>query len=74
MERKEQFNMLRDRERRSTPICECDLEGIVCERKSSVYSKYGRAWLKVKNRNYTQAKDRQELFNPSRERPRKAVR
>ena len=46
-------------------ICERDLEGIVCKRKSSVYSKDRRAWLKVKNRNYTQAKDRQELFNPS---------
>ena len=32
------------------------------KRTSSVYSKNGRAWLKVKNRNYTHAKDRQELF------------
>src|ERR1700719_5357716 len=41
-------------------ICERDLEGIVCKRKSSVYSKNRRAWPKVKNRNYTQAKDRQD--------------
>ena len=41
-------------------ICERNLEGIVCKIKSSVYSKIRRAWLKVKNRNYTQAKDRQD--------------
>jgi len=46
-------------------ICERDLEGIVCKRNCSVYSKNRHAWLKVKNRDYTQAKDRQELFNPS---------
>jgi bifunctional non-homologous end joining protein LigD len=51
-------------------ICDRDLEGIVCKRKSSVYSKNRRAWLKVKNRDYTQAKDRQELFNPSSKRTR----
>jgi bifunctional non-homologous end joining protein LigD len=49
-------------------ICERDLEGIVCKPKRSVYSKAKRAWLKVKNRDYTQAKNRQELFNPNRER------
>ena len=81
MERKEQLRQLIQKSRRPDliyaqfvegagtalyrEICERDLEGIVCKRKSSVYSKYGRAWLKVKNRNYTQAKDRQELFNPS---------
>jgi|ERR1700722_9176404 bifunctional non-homologous end joining protein LigD len=41
-------------------ICRRNLEGIVCKRKSSVYSKNRRAWPKVKNRNYTQAKDRQD--------------
>ncbi len=55
-------------------ICDRDLEGIVCKRKGSVFSKNRHDWLKVKNRDYTQAKDRQELFNPSGKRSARAAR
>jgi hypothetical protein len=40
-----------------------DLEGIVAERKLSIYKDGGNDWLKIKNRNYSQAKGRRELFD-----------
>jgi MFS family permease len=35
------------------------------KRKNSMYSKTQHPWLKVKDRNYTEAKHRQELLSPS---------
>lgn len=41
-------------------ICEMDLEGVVMKQKAS---KYGEAWIKVKNPAYSQIQKRHELFN-----------
>lgn len=41
-------------------VCEQDLEGIVVKPKESKYA--DKRWLKVKNPNYTQAKERYRLF------------
>jgi bifunctional non-homologous end joining protein LigD len=43
-------------------ICSRDLEGIVAKRKMSLYRNNGTGWLKIKNRAYSQAEGRQELF------------
>ena len=42
-------------------ICKKDLEGIICKKKSGMYSVFGQ-WLKVLNPNYTQHEDRHEIF------------
>ena len=42
-----------------------DLEGIVCKRKDSPYKvteKRSRHWIKVKNSQYSQLEEREELF------------
>jgi bifunctional non-homologous end joining protein LigD len=44
-------------------VCERDCEGIVAKRKDGVYSARGRTWIKIKNRHYTQAEGRKELFD-----------
>jgi bifunctional non-homologous end joining protein LigD len=43
-------------------ICDRDLEGIVAKRRMSLYRNNGIGWLKIKNRAYTQAEGRRELF------------
>jgi len=43
-------------------ICSRDLEGVVAKRKLGVYKDDGNAWLKVKNRSYSQAEGRHELL------------
>ena len=43
-------------------ICRGDLEGIVAKRKASIYKDDGTGWLKIKNRNYSQAEGRHELL------------
>jgi len=46
-------------------IVKMDLEGMVCKRKSSLYRATEKAsphWIKVKNRRYSQAEGREELF------------
>lgn len=43
-------------------VCGLDLEGIVAKRKSDTYDARTR-WLKIKNRNYSQAEGRRELFD-----------
>ena len=46
-------------------IVKMDLEGMVCKRKSSPYrvtEKPSPYWIKVKNRRYSQAEGREELF------------
>jgi ATP-dependent DNA ligase len=42
-----------------------DLEGIVAKRKSDPY-RHGVKWWKIKNRAYSQAEGRHELFNLAR--------
>jgi ATP-dependent DNA ligase len=47
-------------------IVKMDLEGMVCKRKSSPYratEKPSPYWIKVKNRRYSQAEGRAELFD-----------
>jgi bifunctional non-homologous end joining protein LigD len=45
-------------------ICDQDLEGIVAKRKGSAYDPASplALWAKIKNRDYSQARDRHELF------------
>ena len=43
-------------------ICRRDLEGIVAKRKHGVYRDDGKGWLKIKNRAYSQAEGRHDLF------------
>jgi bifunctional non-homologous end joining protein LigD len=47
-------------------ICARDLEGVVAKRKLSIYKDYGPEWLKIKNRNYSQAEGRHELLTRGR--------
>lgn len=57
--------------------CERDLEGIVGKWARGTYRTDGRAtsWLKIKNRDYTQMRDRHELFaSPPADWKRRAVR
>ena len=45
--------------------CELDLEGIIAKRKESRYrvtEKPSPHWIKIKNRNYSQAEGREELL------------
>ncbi len=49
-------------------VCEMDLEGIVAKRKDSPYratEKPSPYWIKIKNRHYSQAEGREELFDRS---------
>jgi ATP-dependent DNA ligase len=45
-------------------VCDQDLEGIVAKRKRSAYDPSSplALWAKIKNREYSQARDRHELF------------
>ena len=43
-------------------VCEMDAEGIVAKRLDGIYDPNVTTWIKVKNRDYTQARDRHELF------------
>ena len=54
-------------------ICELDMEGIVAKRLDGIYDPNATTWLKVKNVEYSQMRDRWELFD-SRERRRSAAR
>jgi ATP-dependent DNA ligase len=38
-------------------ICAQDLEGIVAKRKNGIYKNEGKEWMKIKNPNYSQAKE-----------------
>ena len=40
-------------------VCERNLEGIVCKRKSNIYAEH--EWVKIKNPHYTQAEGRNEM-------------
>jgi ATP-dependent DNA ligase len=43
-------------------VCAQDLEGVVAKRKDGRYDPTHTQWLKIKNREYSQARDRHELF------------
>jgi bifunctional non-homologous end joining protein LigD len=49
--------------------CQLDLEGIVAKQKDSLYEPSTRkpAWLKIKNRNYSQAEGREEFFRKNKQ-------
>src|SRR6516225_3711281 len=47
-------------------ICARDLEGIVAKKKMGLYREDRPDWLKIKNRNYTQAEGRHELLTSRR--------
>ncbi len=47
--------------------CEHDLEGVVAKRKLDPYSSESSGWLKIRNSQYTQWIDREELFERERE-------
>ena len=47
-------------------ICARDLEGIVAKRKLGIYKNDGNTWLKIKNKNYSQAEGRHELLTQRR--------
>lgn len=51
--------------------CQHDLEGVVAKRRDSTYleADHKTAWLKIKNRAYSQTKGRGELMNPSKRKP-----
>jgi ATP-dependent DNA ligase len=45
-------------------VWESDLEGIVAKRRDGLYVSNGAdAWVKIKNRSYTQARGRREMFD-----------
>jgi ATP-dependent DNA ligase len=44
-------------------VCEMDLEGIVAKRLDGIYGPTATTWVKVKFREYSQARDRHELFD-----------
>jgi bifunctional non-homologous end joining protein LigD len=49
-------------------VCGLDLEGDIAKRKDSLYrgtEKPSPYWIKIKNRNYSQAEGREELFDPA---------
>jgi len=47
-------------------VCGQDLEGIVAKARDGAYDPTATTWWKVKNTNYSQARDRWELFEPRR--------
>jgi ATP-dependent DNA ligase len=46
----------------SQRFCRRDLEGVVAKRKMGIYKDDGSAWLKIKNKKYSQAEGRLELL------------
>ena len=42
--------------------CDADLEGLVAKRKDGLYTPEWPTWVKIKNRKYSQAMGRHELF------------
>jgi bifunctional non-homologous end joining protein LigD len=49
-------------------MCANDLEGIICKRLADPYDPRVR-WIKVKNRDYSQAEGRGDLFNGPQQKP-----
>jgi ATP-dependent DNA ligase len=44
-------------------ICERDMEGIVAKQASAKYTSDATTWVKIKNREYSQAVGREDLFD-----------
>jgi hypothetical protein len=44
-------------------ICEADTEGIVAKQASARYTPEATTWVKIKNRQYSQAIGREDFFN-----------
>ena len=44
-------------------VCEQDLEGIVAKVADGRYTQEATTWVKIKNRSYSQAEGRHDLFN-----------
>ena len=44
-------------------ICDRDMEGIVAKQASAKYTPEATTWVKIKNREYSQAVGREDLFN-----------
>jgi ATP-dependent DNA ligase len=49
-------------------VCEKNLKGIVAKHRADPYSNAAK-WIKIKNPNYTQSKQRHELFEKSNRSP-----
>jgi ATP-dependent DNA ligase len=47
-------------------ICDLAMEGIVAKQASAAYTPEATTWVKIKNREYSQAVGRADLFNPPR--------
>ena len=47
-------------------VCEQDLEGIVAKLRTAPYGTEPPSWVKIKNPDYSQAKDRHERFEKMR--------
>src|SRR5215831_5908217 len=45
-------------------ICERDMEGIVAKQASATYTPEATTWVKIKNRQYSQAVGREDFFSP----------
>jgi ATP-dependent DNA ligase len=44
-------------------ICDRDMEGIVAKQASARYTPEATTWVKIKNRQYSQAVGREDFFN-----------
>jgi len=44
-------------------ICERDMEGIVAKQANARYTPEATTWVKIKNRQYSQAVGREDFFN-----------
>jgi ATP-dependent DNA ligase len=44
-------------------ICERDMEGIVAKQASAKYTPEATTWVKIKNREYSQAVGREDFFD-----------
>lgn len=45
-------------------ICDQDMEGVVAKQASAKYTPEATTWVKIKNRQYSQAIGREDFFNP----------
>src|SRR5215472_10717732 len=46
-------------------ICERDMEGVVAKQASARYTPEATTWIKIKNRQYSQAVGREDFFQPT---------
>jgi ATP-dependent DNA ligase len=45
-------------------ICDRDMEGVVAKQATAKYTPDATTWVKIKNRQYSQAVGREDFFNP----------